>query len=273
MKKILCLLLVLLSITSSSCLLSAYAEEKRFCDGYNGSSYERSESLTISYATKDETEIAINGNLPLYYNTGNYTNTCANTAGAIILGYYDRTYTNLIENFTPARIIGNRIIYYSQNTVVQNVINTLYVDMGTNANGSSGTTITGFKNGLRDYVNRQGYSITYNGIGSYSTFSTTNYTNAINSEKPVVIFASGYVLANLTNTETNSDTYSLDYYSGNHVVVGCGIKIVSYHNATGNLMRECVFLRIASGYYLDGIEYFFLNNYGSIIDSYSVNIY
>lgn len=233
MKKFLCSILVICLVISGSCFYNVQAEEMRFSDGYNGSTYERSETLPVSYATKEESETAINGNLPLYYNAGNYTNTCANTAGAITLGYYDRTYTNLIENFTSARKIGNRIIYYSQSDEVQNVIDTLYVAMGTNANGQSGTTISGFKNGLKSYVNGQGYSITYSGIGSYSSFDITKYTEAITSEIPVTIFVSGYILADLTNEADHSDTYKLDYYSGNHTVVGCGIKTVSYYNETG----------------------------------------
>lgn len=273
MRNLLCSILIMYLIINSNYFYNVQIDEMRFSDGYNGSTYERSEALSVSYATKEESETAINGNLPLYYNAGSYTNTCANTAGAITLGYYDRTYTNLIENFTSARKIGNRIIYYAQSDEVQNVIDTLYVSMGTNSNGQSGTTISGFKNGLKSYVNGQGYSITYNGIGAYSSFSTTKYIDAITSEIPVTLFVSGYILANLTNEADNADTYKLDYYSGDHVVVGCGIKTVSYYNESGGLIKKYDFLKIASGYYLEGIKYLMLNDYVKIVDSYSIKIY
>lgn len=273
MKNLLCSVLIMCLFLSNNCFYKVQADEMRFSDGYNGSTFERSETLSVSYATKEESETAINGNLPLYYNAGNYTNTCANTAGAITLDFYDRTYTNLIENFTSARKIGNRIIYYAQSDEVQNVIDTLYVAMGTNSSGQSGTTISGFKNGLKSYVHGQGYSITYNGIGSYSSFSIANYTSAITLEIPVTIFVSGYILSDLANETTNSDTYKLDYYSGNHTVVGCGIKTVSYYNESGGLIKRYNFLKIASGYYQEGIGYLMIDDYVKIIDSYSITIY
>ncbi|NCA68354.1 MAG: hypothetical protein EOM87_09885, partial [Clostridia bacterium] len=58
----------------------------------------------INYTSKVTEEDYINATFPEYYNTnGNLTNTCAPVAGAMIVGYYDRTYTDLIANFTPGR--------------------------------------------------------------------------------------------------------------------------------------------------------------------------
>lgn len=87
-------------------------------DGYNGAIMTSTESGTITYSSKEETQYAINGGLPTYYDTSSRSQTCANVAGAIALGYYDKTYDELIPNFTSARVIRDRILYYPQTEAV-----------------------------------------------------------------------------------------------------------------------------------------------------------
>ncbi len=147
--------------------------EMTFADGYNGASWEKTVTESISYAYKDEETNSINGALPQYYSTTGYTNTCANVAGAIVLGFYDKTYDNLIENFTSTRVYRDKIFYSAQTQAVQQTIIQLYEDMETNTH-EGGTTIDGFKNGLKKYVNRKGRNISYSQVVSNSTVGLSN---------------------------------------------------------------------------------------------------
>jgi len=269
MKTVLSLLLTAFLACAAPTAYSAN-DEMRFSDGYEGSSYTGTSTETVSYATKSETESYISGDLPKYYNKGTNTNACATVAGAIIVGYYDKTYTNLIENFTSARTVKNLTVYNAQTSTVQTVIDTLYTLMGTNS-GSSGTTVSGFKSGLKSYVVGQGYSISYSSVGSYSSFSSTKYTTAINNKLPVALFVSGYSIITSSSSSSSTDTYEIKNYSGNHVLVGCGIKTVSYYNASGSLTKQYTLLKVATGFN-ETISYILLKNFNSIIDSYSVTV-
>jgi len=261
--------ILLSALTLTALPVGTAANEIRFSDGYNGSTYVKSESMTITYATKDVVEYSINGNVPVYYS--DLSNCCANVAGAEVLGYYDRTYDNLIENFTAARVIRNKIFYNAPTQTVSDTIANLYNRMGTNS-GSSGTTIIGFKNGLSSYVQDKGRQISYSSLGSYSKFNTNLYITNIENEIPAVLFMSKYKLVK-ANESSSSDEYSIAYYSGNHVLVGCGIKEVTYYGSNGQAVDTVKMLKVSTGYGVDGICYLELGDYGTIIDSYAVKIY
>ena len=90
--------------------------EMYFCDGFFGASLIETKIETVVYNSKDESEDReIPYGLPCYYYPGSYENTCANVAGAIVLGYFDKDYNELIAGFTSARVIRDRVVYYPQN--------------------------------------------------------------------------------------------------------------------------------------------------------------
>lgn len=106
--------------------------EMTFADGFNGASWVNSVYTSIPFASKEDEEISIEGGMPQYYNTSSRTNTCAPVAGAIVLGYYDKTYDELIENFTSARVIMGHVLYAEQTDAVDAAMARLYTSMKTN---------------------------------------------------------------------------------------------------------------------------------------------
>lgn len=246
-----------------------------FCAEYYGAILEDIGEKTYNYASKDESESTINGGLPTYYNGGDYINTCANVAGAIVLGYYDVSYNDLIPNYTSAIVFGDRIVYRVQDDNVQNAIDELYDYMDTNSTSAGGTTISGFKNGLSEYVNKRGRNISYSSLGSGSSFSISGLKNSIAAKKPVVLFTSQYALTSTFGYEVSNgtDKFITYLYSGNHVMVACGIKEIEYYNSSNGLIEEVTLLKVSTGFSQVDISYIFLDDPGIIIDSYSVNIY
>ena len=80
-------------------------------DGFNGASFQGKETVYINYAYKVEDKNTVDYGLPSYTDTSDHLNTCANPAGATAIGYYDRTYTNLIPDFEPGRFIRDIYIF------------------------------------------------------------------------------------------------------------------------------------------------------------------
>ena len=145
------------------------AEEICFADdGFNGSSFIRTEQEIINYAYKTETEDYISCSLPKYGEGSSRPNTCANIAGATLLGYYDKTYDEMIPNFTAGRTIRDKYIFNAKTSAVQDVIDDLYIRMATNTTGN-GTTANNCRNGLASYINSKGRNVTYTNVVSGGT--------------------------------------------------------------------------------------------------------
>lgn len=267
-----CMSLVLL--LGVAAYLPPVAAEMVFADGYNGSTYEGSSTETISYNTKDDNEIAISGAVPKYSFGGSLLNTCANVAGGILLGYYDKDYNELIPNFEAVRVIRDHIFFSPQTQAVQDVLEELYVLMHTNQTGA-GTTVEEFKTGLRDYVEEKGRNITYNSLVSWEELDIDGYKDAINNEKPVALFVSKYTMLSLggITTEGNIDEYSLLHYGGEHVLIGYGIREIEYYNQDGSLKEKVTLLAVATGYAEDPLAYVIIDDRMRIIDGYEVTIY
>lgn len=268
---------VFLSVFVFLCVISVVPKakaERFFADGYNGSTYEGAGIEVISYSKKDDQEIYIAGGLPKYYNAGTNHNTCANVAGAIVLGYYDKEYDNLIMDFQAARTIRDKIIFSAQTNAVQTVIDDLYIKMQTNK-GGEGTTIDCFKSGLQSYVQEKSMHIQYNSLVLNQELNFDLYKSAIDDKKPIVLFASKYTLVSLRGITENdkNDEYAKLYYGGDHVLIGYGIREINYYDEQGMLNRQVKCLLAATGYEQDSLAYILLDDRIKIIDGYSVSIY
>ena len=57
------------------------------------------------------------------------------------------------------------------------------------------------------------------------------------------------------------------------MVIGYGLKIIRYYNATGNLVQQLTLLEVATGYERGAIGYILLDDYGTLVDGYTVKIY
>ena len=224
---------------------------------------------TITYATKTETEnYRIEFDLPNLYGSYNGSG-CANTAGAVIVTYYDRFQTNLIPNFTPYFQIGGGIVYRTTASAVINVIETLRDDMGT-VNG--GTTFAQFEAGMRTYASRQGYTYSSSSVLSWGSFDFNKYKTSVQAGKPVAMFFSGFSMYKGLTTDGTTDTIISDYSSAGHVVVGCGYRCDTYYNASNAVISTRRYLKVASGNDGYGIGYINLQGTGTLDKAISVTI-
>ena len=248
--------------------------EMTFADGYNGASLENSEFTTIPFSRKEEEEVLIKGGVPLYYDESSRTNTCANVAGAILLGYYDKTYDELIENFSSARVIRDKVLYAKQTEAVEAVMERLYATMLTNVT-EGGTTIPNFKNGLKTYVNEQGRSISYTQAVSDETIQVDILQNSIQNERPIVLFVSKYTLISTLalDAESGAEEFYKQRYVGNHTVVCYGMRTIRYFDATGRQTNQLDLLLVATGYGYSSTGYILIDEYGTLIDGYEVYIF
>lgn len=246
-----------------------------YADGFFGASYEGSETETINYFSKNDTEISIAGALPKYYNQGTHGNVCANVAGATVLGFYDRYNEELIPGFQAARVIRDRILYSTQTSAVQSVIDELYIRMETNTTPSGGTSAKGFRNGLQSYVLEKGGSVSYSPVVQNQEVNIELYKNAVNNERPIVLFVSKYTLIPLLSIagENNEDILEKQYFGGNHVLIAYGIREINYYSATGSLEKSIKLLLVATGYNQDSLAYIMLDNRITIIEGYEIKIY
>lgn len=222
---------------------------------------------TINYYKKETEEYSIKGNLPNYITSYGNTN-CANIAGAVIIGYYDRLHENLIPNYKTYTQIGSTIRYKAANTDVQQVISTLYTLMGTNGN-QSGTTYNGFQKGMKTYVENHGYIYETEDLGN---INFDKYKSAVEAEKPVALFLSAYSMLVSCSTTNSTETIVSTSCSVAHVEVGCGYRVDTYYNASNQVVSTRAYLKVASGLNEFNIAYLCLDNNTTIDKATSINI-
>jgi len=247
---IIAVLISLIAVPGINNQNSAYAyfdpEEIYYLGG--GSSTNSTE--TVNFATRTDTVVSINTTFPHYYNTDNaLTNNCANVAGSIILGYYDRYY-DLIPNCTPGVLRGGKYTYFPMQTVktaILNTINELYVEMGINS-FNDGATQTQYTNGLSSYVGKKNRNISFSSVMTNSALDMDKVANAISSGNPISLFLSGFNICELETTDTQY-TIKKDIYTDNHIMVAYGYRIVNYYNDNGEKFRTDTFLLVSSGRY------------------------
>ena len=265
MKKVLAIAVMVVIGGSCLCGNAISNRDTTYCD--DGIMPIAASSVTVNYAQKDENTFSMALKHPYYTFSANPSD-CACVAGANVLGYYDRYDEELIPNHTSGTLFMGKYIYSAQDTYVYEVIRQLYVDMGTD---SEGTTVQEFKNGMVKYCNRKGKTITFtscmkNGKLDYSL--AKSYTEA---NQPVVLFCSGYNVADLWYYD-NYDVVSYFESSGNHVMVGFGYKEVSYTLANSAKVTY-QFMTVASGVQTKESGYFDINYKTNINDAYAINIY
>ncbi|MDE5766150.1 MAG: hypothetical protein K2I17_03180 [Clostridia bacterium] len=222
---------------------------------------------TIEYGTRaDDLYETING-MPEYITE--ITNSCGATAGANIIGFYDKYYEDLIPDYTayyPAT--GNYRI--PDNKYIPALINELY---GLMKITSTGVSENNCLSGLRQYVQNHSHLISFGSVKSSSKINETTYLNAINANKPVIIFAKSVEIVTYISKGTSYDSLCKMKISSNHVFVGYGYYRVKYYN-NGKLFRTDTYLEVATG--LIGIETSFIrvsSTEVSVSQSWLVNAY
>lgn len=239
--------------------------------GYEGSYLFDHYSENVYYSDKSTIDYSIEFDLPNLFGSYDYTS-CANTAGGVVIVYYDRFCTDLIPDYTPYISLGGVIIYRTSSFEVEAVVTSLYDYMGTDV-GHVGTTFTGFDTGMRDYVQDHGYTYSSTSLMSGGSLNFNSYKAAVEANKPVAMFMSGFALLDGISEESGYDTIVSGYSDTGHVVVGCGYKVITYYDANGNTTATRTFLKVASGLPSYDIGYLNINGFGQMDRAIKIDIY
>lgn len=254
-------------VMSNFCMGFKIAPSKNDDAGFCGGGNFTEESESIAYATKNTTEYKIKSEVPSYYGQIDSTN-CANVAGAVLIGYYDRFCEELIPNYKTYIQIGSVIKYRAASTETESVINSLHDYMGTDV-GIAGTTYSGFQKGMRTYVNNHNY--TYN-ITEFGGFDFERYKTAVEGDIPVALFLLDYSLIVTGQDSGTLETINSHHFTRAHVVVGYGYKIDTYYNSNNQIITTRTYLKVASGFVEYGMRYLCLDGKSNIENATAVII-
>ncbi|MDE7406389.1 MAG: hypothetical protein K2M89_05915 [Clostridiales bacterium] len=222
-------------------------------------------SETISYVSKEVVEdISTVKGTPEYSAVSGMQNGCGAVAGAIIVGFYDKYYGNLIPDWDSYYSTGT---YRMQNgTYVQTLLFDLYDRMQTNVI-AEGVSESEFKNGLKSYVVDHGYNIQYTSLGTGNGFNYSAFKTAVTNNEPTVLFVRPSTLY-FCQAHSNEDYIITSNISGNHIMVAYGYYEVKYTLSNGT--RTDKYLHVATGLSGDSTA---LYKVGSYIDAaYKVTI-
>ncbi len=244
--------------------VAEYAEEgfKYFGGGAITNQYE-----TVNYTTKSTQTDGIAFDLPNYSPQSDPVD-CANVAGCVVMGYYDRFYENLIPNFQSYTVFGPAIIYKSGPAEIYALGTQLSNLMG----GRMGTTYSEFQAGMNSYVTGKGYSYTTENMFTNGSFNYTKYKQAVTSGKPVVLFMNTFSMVNNIGENTTYDYISHGYINATHAMVGCGYRTDTYYNASGAQIGTRRYLKVASGTVSYDVGYMSLDWNGNLERAISVTI-
>lgn len=221
----------------------------------------------IPYITKTQTGAHL-----LAISCPNYTyapavGCCAAIAGGNVIGYYDRFDENLIPNHVSGTPIKNTYIYEMEDEAVEETIRKLYEYI---TGDGYGATEVDFANGITRYCNEKGKHINFYSCLSKGKFSYSVTKSYLDRNMPVVLFLSGYNVADLYTGE-NRDTLSYYYSTGNHVMVSFGYEEYVYTTSSGT--ENYNFLSVSSGVIYDSSGLFDINFQTTINDALAIEIY
>lgn len=226
-----------------------------------------SSTTTISYVSKS-TDSYNMASKPPRYTKAPYDSCCAPIAGANLIGYFDRYYEDLIPNHTAGIARGSTYTYNSEDSYITALVKELYTEMSTTSNG---TTLANCKKGLTSYCSDKGYSISFSSCMSGSSFSYSLAKSYMKSNKPIILFLSGYNVGTLSEG-TNKDTVFYYTSSDTHVMIGFGCMQIDY-TLSGGSTKTVQYISVSSGLVAKDSGLFNISYSGTINAAYAVNIY
>lgn len=180
---------------------------------------------------------------PTYQNSNSaLTNCCANVSGAILLGYYDKYYENLIPNISAfSSQMGIYLPYGLMINYVQPIINDLYNRMGTNTI-KPGTSEKQFFDGLTSYCAEKQTSVYKHSVKSGDSLNILLLKMAFFSNKIVTVFSSKH------NKMTQSgNTLSIVYSEIPHIFAVYGYEKYTVYSENNSVIDEYYVLLASKG--------------------------
>ena len=265
--KITAILLAVLCISVCGAWGAAYADEASAETRYVGGEPISAYALeTIKYTSKTVVEDVTTANgAPAYFAVGSLPNGCGAVAGSVAVGFYDKYYANMIADWNSYLNSGRYKL--QDNDYIVPVQQSLFSLMQTNVAGP-GVSQSEFKDGLKSYINGQGYSVDYPSLGTYGSFDYASFKSAVSNNKVVVMFVKPSYYYDL-GFGPSEDNVVNTYISGNHIMIAYGYYKVSYVLTDGTV-RTDEYLKVITGL-SDTMRYY---KVGSYIDAACVvNVY
>ncbi len=222
----------------------------------------------VSYTKREIVEENVtDGKSPQYKQIDGLTNACGAVAGAEIVAFYDKYYSEMIPGWTS---------YYSTSgkyrnadtTYVPALMRELYTLMRTNVD-DVGVSESDFKNGLKSYINSKGYEVSFQNVISSNTVNYAACKSAIDNNKVIVLFAQAGDIYSIIS-EVGYDEISPAYIAGEHIMVAYGYKQIRYYNTSG-VFRTDTYLEVATGKSSPKIAFYKINPH-KLNAAYVVNI-
>jgi len=223
---------------------------------------------TVNFTKREVEQLETVNGVPMYMPINGLTNSCGAIAGAIVVGFFDKYYENLIPNYktyiSTGRYKGN------DNTYIPRVIEEMYVLMRTNID-DVGVSQYDCINGLKQYVINKGYSINLTDIKKSNKVDEAMLSSSINNNNPSILFCAKTDVYNFS-LSSNSDTiYCTNLTAGGHIVVASGLYTIKYYNGD-NLFRIDKYIKIATGLTTQTNTYLRLDSNDWFNGAYSVSI-
>lgn len=235
------LLVFVLAFGCGTCAFALESEETRYADA---PTYSTRSTETINYTRKEIVEENYTyGDCPMFTGLSELSNECGAIAGAEIVAFYDRYFTELIPGWTPYYTANNK--YRRQDsTYVPALIRDLYTRMRTNVD-DVGVSESDFLNGLTSYFNAKGRQISYTNVKSGSTLNYAMCKNAIDNNKVIALLTLPTSVYEIVYS-SNYDTVLATNIAGAHIMVIYGYFKINYYNANG-LFRSETYVRVSVG--------------------------
>ena len=230
----------------------------------------RSSTEKIYYTNRvDKLLYNTDGLCPQFRQLNGMTNACGAVAGAEIVAFYDKYYTELIPNWTP--YYASTGIYRLQDTTyVPAVMNELYTLMRTNVD-DVGVSENDFKTGLQTYVNNHGYNISYSSVRNWlGKLNFDECKAALDQNRVIVLFTKAGDVYDVF-LDDGYDTIYPTTISGAHIMVAYGYHQIEYYNANG-LFRTDTYLHVALGRSVQTHAYYKIDS-KNLNAAYIVNVY
>ena len=212
---------------------------------YSGGAVFTYSSEYVYYSGKSQNLKRLAALHPAIYSATGVINACSAFAGASIVQYWDKDYENLLPDYTAYMMVSTAIAYKSSDSTLNSLVQQLVVDMGTNEE-QAGTTVSGFKSGIKTYCQRHGYSVSYTSCMTLGNFNYTKTKAQLDQNYPIALFMQDYTVTDIIN-ENDFDFLDDMHSNGTHTMAAFGYREITYTMTDGGT-RSDNYLLVSSGF-------------------------
>lgn len=259
------------SVFASAAAQDTVAEPARYSSDFvQGGTMLEKRTRSVTYSTVNVDVYENPYEAPVF--SPGLSNACVVEASGNTIVYNDIMFDELIEGYSH-RYIWGKFTYGSYNDGVNNMFTSLANLMGLT---SQGTTIDGFKSGMKQYVEGRGRNINLiQATGSYLNTNIDYLKSQLSQGKMAVMFFSGFSITSFTEYIEGNGQSNMTYaiYDGHHAMVLYGYRDVYYYDADGGLIERDTFFYASTGYNSVNLALVSISNFCNVDDVYVVDIY